>query len=253
MADTYIMEAETARRIAAAVAARDPSAPGFTGSGLAEKIAWLPPMSIQEGAPFRDTGKLTIGGSSYFEAEMLENYKPAENSAVFPHSVKYTCKTAVPDGEVIDLLTLPDTAEQSPPCMRWEFTFYLQNLSTAALNLTGYNRHNATANWNSWGISLAANALIPSATWRYWTSLPEGTLRAGMKLAINGPVAAGTQFVVLGASCLIDNPTASGSIDMVAAALGANTAAKARSVQPAALQDAPGQDSTGCEVNGNGT
>ena len=253
MDDAYIMEAATAQQVAAAVAARTPDAPSFSGAQLAQKIAWLPPMSIQEGAPFRDTGKLTIGGTNYFDAEILENYKLTENSVVFPHSIKYTCKAAVPDGDTIEILTLPDTETLSPPCVRWEFAFYLQNLSDTDLSLTGYNRNSPTGTWNSWNISLAGNAITPATAWRYWTGMLKNTVRAGMKIAVKGPVSVGMQFVVLGATCIIDDPASIGSIDMVAAALEANTTAKARAGQPAALQDAAGQESTECEVTGNGT
>ena len=43
-----------------------------------------------------------------------------------------------------------------------------------------------------------------------------------------------------------------GEIETASAALEADNAAKARTVPPVVLQDAAGQESTECEVTGNG-
>ena len=253
MADTYIMEAETARKIAAAVAAREPADPGFTGSGLADKIGYTPPLCLLPGGTFRDMGKVTIGGGAYFIHEVVEKYQVASGFAVFPHAIKYTCAAAVPDGTAVELLMLPGPETDSPPVMRWSFAFYLHNTGSAALSLVGYNRNRPTGAWNKWNISAAGQSSLLSCVWRYWINFDQAAIRPGLKLEIQGPVTAGTEFYILGAVCNYENPVTMGEIDAVAAALGTNTAAKARAVQPAALQDAPGQDSTECEVNGNGT
>lgn len=245
MADTYIMEEETARRIAATVAARDPSSPGFAGSGLAEKIGYAPPLCLIPGGTFRDMGKATIGGGAYFAHEIVENYQVSEGKAIFPHAVKYTCTVEVPDGTAVEILLLPGPETTSPPVIRLSFSFYLHNRGTAALAFVGYNRNQPTGTWNSWGIDVAANSSVLSNTWRYWTGFSQSGIRPGLKLEIKGPVASGTEFYVLGAVCDYENPVAMGEIDTVTAALGTN-AVLARQPPSAALQDAAGQEQNEC-------
>lgn len=253
MADTYIMEAETARRIAAAVAARDPSNPGFTGSGLAEKIGYMPMMCLLPGGTFRDMEKVTVGGDTHFTHEIVEYYQISSGNTVFPHAIKYTCTTAVPDGTAVELLMLPGPETDSPPVTRWNFSVYLHNTCSAALALVGYNRNQPTGTWNPWDINVAEKSSVLSITGRYWIDFGLGSIRPGLKLEIKGPVAVGTEFYVLGAICYGEAPATMGEIDAVAAVLGANATAKKRAVQPVALQDAAGQESTECEVTGNGT
>ena len=252
MADTYIMEAETARRIAAAVAARDPSDPSYTGSTLAQKIKAMPPLCLTPGGTFRDMGKITIEGDAYFTHAIVDDYRVASDCAAFPHAIKYTCVKDVPDGTSVELFLLPGPETSSPPVIRWAFSIYLHNTSSSALSFVGYNRNQPTGTWNQWDIIASAQNSTLSSVWRYWTNFSLGSIRPGIKMEIQGPVSAGTEFYVLSAVCDYENPTTMGEIETASAALEADNAAKARTVPPVVLQDAAGQESTECEVTGNG-
>lgn len=214
----YTIKKNTANKISKTYFARSPLLSNFSGEELSENIPWIPTLNLQAGGSFRNTSILTYDGGEYFSVEIVDNYKPNENSETFPHVFHYTCIKEMPEETTLEIFSTPSSMDNSIYVSCWCHYLAYNNVSEVSIPVVFSRRISGTGDFSEKEATFSPKTSSIIQWPYYWTDLAKSGIWPTSKVSIKGPVPLGSEFYIIGVGAYGIDFVASGDQYMVSEA-----------------------------------